>query len=269
TGIVSLAGGGCSGPSMQPGDLTRVQTFSERPRAGNVYLMRGFIGIWSTGIDRLGEEINAQGIRANVYRCEQWHELTDALVQKYKDQKVFEPLVLVGHSWGADHLLQIAQSLGENHVPVDLIITLDPVTPPDVPANVKRCYNLYQSHGVLDAIPYFRGVPLKAAPDNRNVLTNVNIRTDRTDLLEPNTDHFNIEKNEKIHGEVLRQLMTVCPTRQEWVRAHPTYVPPVREAQTASHQAVKPPAATGQETRGGGGAGGGGGASKLRAAAGP
>src|SRR5215467_13004507 len=87
--------GGCSTPSMQPGDLNLVQVSSDRPRAGNVYLLRGFIGIWSTGIDRLGEEINQLGIRANVYRCEQWRELTDTILEKYKNQKNTEPLIII------------------------------------------------------------------------------------------------------------------------------------------------------------------------------
>ena len=70
--VLSLAG--CSSEAMKPGDLSLVQIFSDHPRAGNVYLLRGFIGIWSTGIDRLVDEINKSGVRANVYRCEQWRE---------------------------------------------------------------------------------------------------------------------------------------------------------------------------------------------------
>ena len=218
---------GCSSESMKPGDLSLVQTFSDKPRAGNVYLLRGFIGIWSTGIDKLGEEINAVGIRANVYRCEQWEELTDTIVEKYKNQKVTEPLVLVGHSWGADHTLDLARKLEEAHINVDLIVTLDPVTPPKVPANVKWCHNVYQTNGIWQPIPYFRGVPLEKEEGSTEKLENLNIRKDRTDLLEPDTDHYNIEKNPKIHKEVLEQIEKACPPRAEWVRLHPSYKPPV------------------------------------------
>src|SRR5258706_2147433 len=62
---------GCT-KSMIRGDLNRIQPYSDQPRAGNVYLLRGFIGIWSYGIDGIGREINESGVRANVYRCEQW-----------------------------------------------------------------------------------------------------------------------------------------------------------------------------------------------------
>src|SRR5438876_3006279 len=174
--VLSLAG--CSSEAMKPGDLSLVQTFSDHPRAGNVYLLRGFIGIWSTGIDRLGEEINKSGVRANVYRCEQWRELTETILNTYKDQKTFEPLVIVGHSWGADHALDLARELEAAHIPIDLIVTLDPVTPPEVPGNVKWCHNIYQPHGIMDQIPFFLGVALKASAGNAGLLENLNVRSE-------------------------------------------------------------------------------------------
>jgi len=215
---------GCSSESMKNGDLSLVQTFSDKPKAGNVYLLRGWIGIWSTGIDQLGEEINKEGVRATVYRCEQWQELTDAILQKYRDQKSTEPLIIVGHSWGADHAIDLARQLEAAHIPIDLIVTLDPVTPPKVPGNVKWCHNVFQTNGIWQSVPVFRGVPLEKEEGSTCRLENLNIRTDRTDLLEPDTDHYNIEKNQKIHRDVIQQIEKVCPPRREWVQSHPSAV---------------------------------------------
>src|SRR5258708_16626 len=137
--IVLLAGMmsvGCT-KSMIPGDLNRIQPYSDQPRAGNVYLLRGFIGIWSYGIDGIGREINESGVRANVYRCEQGREVRGEIIRKYKDQKSSEPLVIVAHSWGADHALDMAHALQSANISIDLMVTLDPVTPPSVPGNVK------------------------------------------------------------------------------------------------------------------------------------
>src|SRR4051794_14848153 len=64
--LIGLISPGCT-KSMMPGDLNRIQVYSDQPRAGNVYLLRGFIGIWSYGIDGIGKEINESGVRANVY----------------------------------------------------------------------------------------------------------------------------------------------------------------------------------------------------------
>ncbi|MGH9369902.1 MAG: hypothetical protein ACRD15_00055, partial [Vicinamibacterales bacterium] len=143
--------------------------------------------------------------------------LARAIAEEYRGKNGIEPLVLVGHSYGADDVVRIARKLDEADVSVDLLVTLDPVTPPAVPKNVKLAYNLYQSNGVMDAMPWLRGVRLEKGDGNTNTLMNVNIRTDRTDLLEPGTDHFNIEKKDKIHDEVIATVLKVCPDRPQWV----------------------------------------------------
>jgi hypothetical protein len=206
----------CSGcASMRPGDVEWIQTNSDKPYAGNVYLLRGFIGIWSYGIDHLGEKINNAGIRANVYQEDQWTNVRDRIIEVYKSNPNHEPLVLIGHSYGADDVVRISRDLKDQGIDVDLVITLDPVTPPEVPTNIKLCYNIYQPNA-LDVLPFFRGVPLKPENETQMNLQNVNIRAERQDLLEPGTDHFNIEKNERIHGEVLAKLKEFCPRREEW-----------------------------------------------------
>jgi pimeloyl-ACP methyl ester carboxylesterase len=208
---------GCK--SMTPGQLNAVQPNSDQPRAGNVYLLRGFIGIWSYGVDHLGEKINESGVRAHVYQEDQWRPLADKIVNQYKGKPNTEPLVIVGHSYGADDALLLARKLGEEGMTVDLIVTLDPVTPPRAPTNVKQIYNIYQP-SLLDKLPFFRGVALEPeSPDAKN-LVNVNIRAERRDLLKDDTDHFNIEKNEKIHAEVVKKIKEFCPPRQEWVARH-------------------------------------------------
>jgi len=206
--------GGCK--SMTPGDLDRVQTTSDQPLVGNVYLLRGFIGIWSYGINTLGRRVSEAGIRASIYQEDQWSDLCSRIIDRYQASTDHEPLILIGHSYGADDTLRMAKRMEEHNIAVDLIITLDPVTPPKVPANVKLCYNIYQP-SLLDSLPFFRGVALVSeAPDGSN-LRNVNIRKERRDLLNSDTDHFNIEKNEKIHAEVVKILKEFCPPRAQWL----------------------------------------------------
>jgi pimeloyl-ACP methyl ester carboxylesterase len=207
-----------------------VQTFSKQTRAGNVYLLRGWIGIFSYGIDHLGRKINAIGVRAHVYQANQWQALAEAIEKKYKSAPGHEPLILVGHSYGADGALRISTMLRDAGITVDLVIAIDPVTPPPVPGNVRRCFDIYQSNGSWDKVPAFRGVPLQLAEGSRTQLQNVDIRKDRTDLLEPGTDHFNIEKKGKVHMEVLRQILMVCPPRAQWIA--PSVSPPVTSAVT-------------------------------------
>lgn len=215
TAFMAICSAGCS--SMKPGKMAWVRPESDQPRAGNVYLLRGWIGIFSTGIDNLTEQLNKNGVRAHVYQDDQWRSLANTIKKNYRDGK-HEPLVLVGHSYGADDVVRIARRLNDQNIRVDLLVTLDPVTPPAVPKNVKLCVNLYQSNGVADVLPFLRGVPLSREEDApHTALVNSDLRKDRPDLLEPGTDHFNIEKKGKIHDEVVRQVLGVCPPRQQWL----------------------------------------------------
>jgi pimeloyl-ACP methyl ester carboxylesterase len=211
---------GCA--SIEPGDVSDVAPISSngraraRTRAGNVYLLRGFIGIFSAGIDRLGEEVNEAGVHATVFQDDQWSAVADAIGKKYEHVTDPEPLVLIGHSYGADDAIRIARELKRRNVRVDLLVTLDPVTPPTVPSNVQRCVNLYESNGLWDTLPWLRGVPLERERSATTQLVNNNLRTDRPDLLEPNLDHFNIEKKQKVHQEVLKYVLLTCTSRANW-----------------------------------------------------
>ncbi len=227
---LALVGSGCT-KSMTPGKMQWVRADSDQQRAGNTYLLRGWIGIFSSGIDNLTQQINDSGVRAHVYQDDQWADLAKHLRDAYRADPNHEPLCLVGHSYGADDVLRVARELKKDNIPVDLIVTLDPVTPIDVPTNVKHCVNIYQSNGVWDTMPWLRGVPIKAETTSTQ-LVNYNIRVDRTDLLEADTDHFNIEKKQKIHSEILKYVLQTCPSREMWVAAHRSYMQPQPQQQT-------------------------------------
>ena len=218
--LAGLLAGGCA--NISPGNVAAIQPTSEptAQRAGNAYLFRGFIGVFSTGMNTLGEELSAQGVRTMVFQADQWAAVADTIEEKYKAAPAAEPIVLVGHSYGADNVLRIAERLNEKNVKVDLIITLDPVTPPKVTPNIGRVVNLYQSNGAMDNLPWLRGIPLEESQPGAVALANQDIRVDRKDLLEDGLNHFNIEKKEKVHQEVIKQVLAVCVTKQAWAAAH-------------------------------------------------
>ena len=216
---------GCS--AMKHGSMAAVTPLTTgTSRVGNVYLIRGWIGIFSTGIDKLGEQINAAGVHAQVFQESQWSALADTIIAKYEKQPNHEPIVIVGHSYGADDSILIARRLAEKKIKVQLVVTLDPVTPKKVPGNTVLAYNLYQT-GAMDGLPFLRGIPLTPDTPGPVTLLNMNIRKDRTDLLDKNLDHFNIEKKEKIHADVIAQVLKACPPRAAWAAAHPVQSPTI------------------------------------------
>jgi hypothetical protein len=201
---------GCN--SLPPSSVDAVRTESHLSRRGEVFLLRGWRGLWSQGIDALAGEVSAQGIDAHVYQETQADALAEMLLRESRASQHAEPLVLVGFSYGADGAIRIARKLRDGGVNVDLLVLLDPVTPAHVPPTVRRCRNFYQSNGVWDAFPWLRGVPVAGEGSASQDLVNVNIR-ERDDLLEPNTGHDTIAANPKLHRAIIQQIMEECPPR--------------------------------------------------------
>jgi pimeloyl-ACP methyl ester carboxylesterase len=166
-----------------------------------VILIRGFQDWYSTGIDRLRDELRANGLEAQVFRDDQYKNAGDALV-RYRQREI----VLVGFSYGADDVIMIAEHLAQHHQNVKLLITIDPVTPDPVPENVQTCTNFYQSNGFWDIFPWLRGVPLEKQAGSCGSVENINIRR-RLDLLEPDTSHATIAANEKVHREIIKLIL--------------------------------------------------------------
>ncbi|MCC7351746.1 MAG: hypothetical protein IT446_14390 [Phycisphaerales bacterium] len=207
------------------GDVDAVQPVSNLPRAGNVYILRGFMGVLSPGLDDLRQQCESDGVRAQVYENDQWREIADRLIARYRPDPRPEPLILIGHSFGADDAILISRRLAEASVEVDLLITLDPVLPEAVPVNVRRTINFYCPNGVTDFLPVFRGVDLKAA-DPSVALTNVDLNRDDPALAEQ-INHFTIGENQQMRSEVLKLVLDVCPPKADWLLmpSHPATNP--------------------------------------------
>jgi hypothetical protein len=185
-----IAGVGCS--RLSPGPIGVIDS---KPQ---VCLIRGFRDWYSVGMDRLNGELQADGIPAHVYREEQWKDVADALVLNGPTS-----IVLIGFSYGADDVISIARRLNERHLPVALLITIDPVTPDAIPENVARCVNFYQSNGFWDVFPWLRGMPVSGRAENINV-------RERPDLLEADTSHATIAGNAKVHRQVVEIVELTC-----------------------------------------------------------
>jgi hypothetical protein len=212
-----------------------VQAHSDRPRAGNVYLIRGLIGVFSTGMDELSTKIEQSGVRARVFQDNQHSYLANAIVREYEGVKNPEPLILIGHSYGADDVVRVSRVLNKKGIRVDLMVTFDATVPPKVPANVAATYNYYQSQPT-DVIPMFRGIAL--APDGAagGTLVNMDLRKDRTDLLQPGTNHINIDKNGPLQDEVVKKVLDACPTREAWVARNGAVMPKMPGVNSAPAQ---------------------------------
>ncbi|HSI36264.1 MAG: hypothetical protein ACAI43_19165 [Phycisphaerae bacterium] len=210
---LSLAGGGCV-TSMMPGDLAQVKPTSETPRAGQVYLIRGWSGAFSWGIDDLARDLKAQGVSAHVFQSDQRNVLAQTIAERYRGVKDPEPLCLVAHSQGSDDALAIAAELSKSNVAVDLILTLDNVDVTTVPKNVRLAYHFWKP-GSGDS-NFLRGLPLTPEPGSTGRVININIAEDGKDLTEPGASHVTMDKDAKLRGHLVNHVLAACPDRTAW-----------------------------------------------------
>jgi hypothetical protein len=159
-----------------------------------VVLLRGWFGVFSTGLDRLADKLRAKGINVEVTGHDHWADLV-ADIKRERSAGKSGPLVLVGHSQGANNAVSIAHHLKQHNIPVDLIVTLAPFLQQPIPANVVRAINYYQAPGW--------GTPLVAEAGFRGKLSNNDLASDLTIF------HITIDKSSKIHDEIAREIEEV------------------------------------------------------------
>jgi pimeloyl-ACP methyl ester carboxylesterase len=151
-------------PPAQP-----MQTESVRPP--RVVLLRGGLGVFSRGLDVLADRCRAEGMSVSVHPHTSWQAIADQLAREGAGGR--QPLVLIGHSWGADAVLHIAARLEGRQTPVALAVTLESVNTTRVPDNIRMTLNLYCPKGPLGRVPLWRGIPVYG---NSQTVENINVR---------------------------------------------------------------------------------------------
>ncbi len=184
------------------------KTGANRPY--QVYLLKGLADIFSTGMDFLQAKLQARGIVGEVRSHSAAEELAQSAIAKWRGGSR-GPIIIIGHSLGADAAIAMAQRLGAAGVPVSLLVTFSPTDSAPVSANVARAVNYFQSnsawHGQITRGAGFRGA-----------LENV-------DLAQmPGITHFNIEKAEPLHAATLAKVLALIPSHTRAAATTPSTV---------------------------------------------
>jgi hypothetical protein len=177
-----------------------------------VYLLRGFMNVFSLGLDELSAKIESRGIRAEVYNHTSAARLVDEIASEYKRGKT-RPVILIGHSAGAAAVVDLVAALGQAGVPVALAVTLDISSRPVPGGQVGTFLNLYSTTGALSKGPGFRGN-----------LVNMDLGKN------PQVGHFTIDKVEEVQALILRYVASAAvrggPRRQPASAAAPAAAAP-------------------------------------------
>jgi hypothetical protein len=171
------------------------QTQAPRSVGTHVYLLRGFMDIFSTGMDDLGAKLNRRGIRASVHGHGEYQSLAEGIASRYRAGQR-ENVVIIGHSLGANAAFQMAEQLGEGRIPVPLIITYDPTAMMTVSANVARVVNFYASNNGW-------GVSVARGPGFRGTLSNIDLSR-RGEM-----GHTDIDKSPSLHAQSINYIQSI------------------------------------------------------------
>ncbi len=159
----------------------------------HVYLFRGLADVFSTGMDTLTDELNRHGVYATSHSHTEWRALADNAAAAYKAGKE-GPIILIGHSLGADAVMEMADYLGDKGVPVALVIPFDGTQSFSASGNVSRVVNFTQR----DYAYMRKGVGF------RGTLANVDVSSD------PDIGHLNIDKSPRLHARAINEVLAVA-----------------------------------------------------------
>ena len=170
----------------------------------HVYLLRGLMNIFSLGMDTLAEKIQRRGIYATVHNYSEWQSLADQAAAAYH-AGTEGPIIIIGHSLGADAVMQMSAYLGRKGVPVALAVPFDGTQSFATPSNVSRVLNL--THADYGRV--YRGAGFHGS------LSNIDVSNDRS------IDHLNIDKSARLHAQVLGAILAVVGSGNRDQKAGP------------------------------------------------
>jgi Thioesterase domain len=180
----------------------------------HVYLFRGLADVFSTGMDVLTDELNRRGVYATSHSHTDWKMLADQAAANYKAGKE-GPIILVGHSLGADAVMEMADYLGDKGVPVALVMPFDGTQSFPASANISRVVNFTQRDYAY----------MRKGPGFRGTLVNVDVSSD------PDIGHLNIDKSPRLHARAIAEVLAVAAGHMGLpVADKPTPVPPAASA---------------------------------------
>jgi hypothetical protein len=162
-----------------------------QPRA-HVYLLRGLMNIFSLGMDTLADELTKRGVYATVHNHTEWQSLADEAAARYR-AGTEGPIILIGHSLGADAVMEMAAYLNAKGVPVALLVPFDGTQSFPTPRNVGRLLNLTQREYAY----------MRKGDGFKGSLTNLDVSSD------PNIGHITIDKSPRLHARVISEVLAV------------------------------------------------------------
>jgi hypothetical protein len=102
------------------------------------------------------------------------------------------PIIVMGHSSGADAAISMAEKMKTLGAPVALVVTFGPTINLVAPSNVSQVVNYY-----------FGSAPVTKGPGFRGTISNVDLSGDA------DINHLNVEKIDRLHAIVIAKVQAL------------------------------------------------------------
>jgi thioesterase domain-containing protein len=159
-----------------------------------IYLLRGLANVFSRGMDEMGATLRSRGFSPHVINHRGWQTAADTIAQNYRNGQT-APVILIGHSLGANNAARLAKRLQSRGVPVAYLATFDPTQTFSVPGNVRYFANFYQNNG------FGRRASFK--PSRHKEKVNLNLTSS------PGLNHRNIDQSRRLQDIVMARILKV------------------------------------------------------------
>ena len=175
-------------------DVVPVQARTAHNTDAQIYFIRGLAHVFSRGMDEMAAKLRPQGFSPQVIGHRRWQNAADTIAANYRGGNT-APVILVGHSLGANNAFQMARRLRGKGVPVIYLATFDPTQTFTVPDNVRYFANFYQNNGV--------GRRAKFPTSRQKEKVNINLTTS------PGLNHRNIDQSRRLQDIVIGRILQV------------------------------------------------------------
>lgn len=164
------------------------------PEPADIFLVRGLFGVFSLGMDTLAERLQVRGYPSTLWGWSDVPLITSNIVAGHRRGDTSH-IILIGHSLGADAVIEVAQALRDEAIPVDLVVTFDVTVEIVVPNNVAHYFNFYQYNGF--------GRSAAVGPGFKGDFHNFDLSNYKQ------LDHGNIDKAPALQNFVISQVFDV------------------------------------------------------------
>jgi len=162
--------------------------YSQAHGPAQIYLLRGFLNVFSLGLDDLARKLQDDGLSATVMNHADADFIASRIMTAYNAGD-HGAVVLIGHSLGADAIVDVAGALGRYNIPVALMVLFDGTEPHQIPVNVATAINFTK---------HFMIAPVSGSG---SAVSNVDLSGD------PSIDHLSIDTAPAFQAQALNFIL--------------------------------------------------------------